>query len=709
MKRLWAPILLAVLVLIFFGHVLFGDRILLHRDLFSFFYPLHHYWIEQVLHGRVPVLNTALNGGQPLFVNPNYSFFYPLSVLYFLFDFDTAWNLTLILHVLWAGLGLFYLSRVLGFSRIAAFSGALTYSFGGPLLSSVSYYISVLGLSWLPWILVLSYKAIRDGGRWIALAALSIASQLLSGEANIITGSWILLLLFILFLWRESVNAKATAMRGSAILLLGVMIACVQILPSLLWIPNSGRAIKLDFELSSAYWSLNPARLMELIVPRFFGNVMSDFALEYWGSRYADSGYPYVFMAYAGCLPLLLAPVAWRNRWGAWAMCIAVACILLSLGRWLPGYRLLYDFIPGFQTLRYPEKFLFFANFGLALAVSAAVTQLPRFKWKQLWPSFVVAASILIVIAAFALQRWPESLSELQQGYQKKALISAGLTVLVATALLVTTLKFPRLTALLTVLILFDLCSYTWVLAQTESRSLLKVPQLIRKIPELRHYPLFHLGEQQADQYFLGGVSPAVYMKEAIHPLLGLNWGVQYGATVDVDRLGWKLSAMRHSWIQQKFPDSQAIDLMRQCGVGRMISLASVNNPQLRLETQISLRGQKKIYVYRLDPPPFEFIRWKEGEGMLQWRIERSDYISIQIKGATGGELIVSRNALPGWKCTLDASNVPCKSTPEGWMQVEVPKGDHRLDVTYRTPGLIAGLILTALATLIVAALLVFG
>src|SRR3990172_1266866 len=148
MKRLRAPVVLAVLVMAFFGHALFGDRLLLHRDLFSFHYPIHHYWVDQVRNGHFPVLNTAVNGGQPLFVNPNNSLLYPLSFLYLLFEFDTAWNLTFALHVFWAALGLFYFSRVLGFTINASLCGAITFGFGGPLLSSITYYAPLIGISW---------------------------------------------------------------------------------------------------------------------------------------------------------------------------------------------------------------------------------------------------------------------------------------------------------------------------------------------------------------------------------------------------------------------------------------------------------------------------------------------------------------------------------------------------------------------------------
>src|SRR3990172_5897871 len=107
MRRFTGPLVLAALVMAFFGHVLFGNRIFLYRDLFSFHYPLHHYWVSALQKGTLPALNPAVNGGQPILTNPNNAVFYPLNILYVLLPFDVAWNLTFTGHVLWAAIGLY--------------------------------------------------------------------------------------------------------------------------------------------------------------------------------------------------------------------------------------------------------------------------------------------------------------------------------------------------------------------------------------------------------------------------------------------------------------------------------------------------------------------------------------------------------------------------------------------------------------------------
>src|SRR5262249_6886435 len=139
-ERIRAPGLLALFVILFFFPALLQQKIFLYRDLFFFHYPLHHYWIAELSHGNLPFLNTDLNGGQPVLPNPSYSVFYPGNILFLLFPFNQAWNLLLIVHVYWAGLGLYWLCRRLGCNESSAFAGAVVFSFSGPLLSSLDYF-----------------------------------------------------------------------------------------------------------------------------------------------------------------------------------------------------------------------------------------------------------------------------------------------------------------------------------------------------------------------------------------------------------------------------------------------------------------------------------------------------------------------------------------------------------------------------------------
>src|SRR5262245_52027307 len=139
-SRLIPPSLLFCFSVLFFCYLIPGNRFFCFRDLLLFHYPLRQYWISALMSGQPPFLNLALNAGQPILANPNYAVFYPGNILYMILPFQLAWNLSLAGHVFWGGLGVYWLARVINCQRFAALSAALAFAFGGPFLSSMTYY-----------------------------------------------------------------------------------------------------------------------------------------------------------------------------------------------------------------------------------------------------------------------------------------------------------------------------------------------------------------------------------------------------------------------------------------------------------------------------------------------------------------------------------------------------------------------------------------
>jgi hypothetical protein len=700
--RLLFPVTIVAVWLAFFSKALFAGQDFFNRDLFFFHEPLRRYWTSLVAAGHAPFLNTALNLGAPILANPNNAVFYPGNLLYFVVPFETAWNLSLAGHVLWASLGVYALSRRLDTSRWAALCGALVFGFCGPLVSSLNYYNLLVATSWMPWTAACALMAWRRGGRWSAVTALALAMQIFAGEPTVViitvailAGGWAVGLL------RDRSRARVVLARGVLIAVVAALVASIQIVPTLEWISHSGRGAGLPFRESAAYWSLHPARLAELIVPHVYGNPMARLAADFWGGSLSDAGLPYVMKLYAGWIPLLLLPLAWRRPFGRWAAVVFVVSLALSLGHHLPGYHTLYDLFAPLRLVRYPEKFTLPGALALAIATTAALDSLDQ----RMGRAALAAAAVLLLLALpLLVELAPHAgLSPGQRAEQLRAIGQAAAIGGVCWLLLAlgTFVRYRRLAAFaIPIVLVLDLVAVTWDIARTRPREEADAaPALLASLKNVPGATLVHLGEQQADAYFTARRDPFQSMQDALHPFTGLRWGAVYGAVDDIDRMGWKVAADRQERLHRMLlsGSGEALPILRECGIDRVVSLAPLSIDGLREASRIPLPEGPTLRVYAVDSGVAPLARFENGDGTLSWSEESPDHITLAVNASSAGTIVVARNALPGWSAVSEGRPMAVSGGPQGLIQLSVPEGPRRIVLAYRPPGLTAGALLSAL------------
>ena len=80
------------------------------------------------------------------------------------------------------------------------------------------------------------------------------------------------------------------------------------------------------------------------------------------------------------------------------------------------------------------------------------------------------------------------------------------------------------------------------------------------------------------------------------------------------------------------------------------------------------------------------------------------DHVVVRVRAPRFGFLRVLESHDEGWTATLDGGRVPLLLADGFAMAVRVPLGDHEVRLEYRTPGVLAGWILTAASALLLAA-----
>jgi hypothetical protein len=85
----------------------------------------------------------------------------------------------------------------------------------------------------------------------------------------------------------------------------GILLAAIQILPTLELIQSSGRRGGLDFQTVSG-WSMHPINLLQLIFPRVFGDFFRLTRNGSWAAAFFENREPYLLSCYLGAFSLLL-------------------------------------------------------------------------------------------------------------------------------------------------------------------------------------------------------------------------------------------------------------------------------------------------------------------------------------------------------------------------------------------------------------------
>src|SRR6266576_5752310 len=106
---------------------------------------------------------------------------------------------------------MYWLARIWGASGFAATFAGMAFVFNGVVLSSLQWTAYIGVLAWMPWVVGCTSEAWKKGGRWLPLAAVCGAMQVLTGMPEMTALTW----LFLAVLWlSNSRSEQAGAERG---------------------------------------------------------------------------------------------------------------------------------------------------------------------------------------------------------------------------------------------------------------------------------------------------------------------------------------------------------------------------------------------------------------------------------------------------------------------------------------------------------------
>ncbi len=361
-------LLYAALTLLFFHRLIVGGQIMARGDVYTYFYP---YWAarsEALLAGRIPLWSPDIFMGVPLLANSQIGVFYPPNWLVTPLSPPDAINWSIILHLTFAMLGVYALTRRrLSLDALPAFVAGLLFGLGGYLTAQVEHINQLQALAWLPWIFLAvsgQRSAVKGVLRWLAepgLMAALIALQFLAGHPQTVFITLVGVVLYRAAIALSEVGGTGRWMRlaqdyarlGLALLLTLPLIA-PQLIPTLELMGLSHRGGGLEAQGALAF-SFNPFLIGRALLPSYDSLIFTE------------------YVAYPGIIGLglaLIALVALPFRRLLPFVLLALVGLGLALGAYNP-LNWLITLLPGFSFFRVPARWL--ALFALGLAALSGV------------------------------------------------------------------------------------------------------------------------------------------------------------------------------------------------------------------------------------------------------------------------------------------------------------------------------------------------
>ncbi|MBI3914049.1 MAG: YfhO family protein [Chloroflexi bacterium] len=373
-----AIFLLALFPLAYFYPVTFAQGVWFAADLLQQYYPYAREVTRALAEGRLALWTTGIQAGFPLLAEGLAGALYPPNlILYKLLPTAVALSQAMLLHLIWASIGMYACVRAHRLNPASAFFAGFAFAFGGIFLEQIVQPAILYTIAWLPWLIYLQieYRRARQMPNvrapiWFLLNVAALGIQFVAGSVqmafyNAVTYTLFGLIGGVLDQPRGQWRARIDLFVETALpIVLGGGIAAIQFLPTIELVGYSGRSGGVSYGFSAGY-ALPPEFLPQFLFP-FAAGEPSNLTNE--------------FHAYFGIIPLVLAAAALflrRDRRIIFYALFALMALSLSLGDLNPLYPLLQR-VPLFNFFRVPARFTVYFVFAAGLLVGFAFDELTR-------------------------------------------------------------------------------------------------------------------------------------------------------------------------------------------------------------------------------------------------------------------------------------------------------------------------------------------
>jgi len=731
----WLPALLLVLAVLVPYHQMLVGRVIpipddgFVSDLVDGEFPSRVEAARLVCAGEAPIWTSQIFTGYPLSCDP-------LSILLFSAlppALALGWLIGLLLVA--ASLGTYLLARQLGASRAGAVLAGFAYAWSGVFVCQLRH-LGILGVvAWFPLALFCLEMAASGAapdprgaravaGRrrlaWLTGFAAVFGMQCLAGfpQSVYISALFYAALVASRIGWLlvpgerclplslRLAPVKVLALGALVAVAVGTLVGMVALLPlrELGTLSDRSGAGTYEWATQFAYW---PRNFLTFFAPYANGDIADG---TYRGSNIFWEDYGYV-----GLVTVLLAILAVVLRVRRFAVafwgCAALVAYGLVLGREIPLYRLAFHVVPGFDTFRFPTRFLFVVELALALLGGLGLTLVEEFVARKVSAEGVgkrVAIMVGVLVVAWT------ATDLMYHNYRQNPFVDAGMW-----------LAPPRAAA---------------IIRADGNDGRVFTPGSI----------LLHMSAFNAAQGWSGDLSPYFAQREFLQPNSNLLHhlptvngyaGISPRWTVDLigdhnrrgilerlyafDAKGFRAGPEFFDWLEALsvrwviLPGRVSSDRLEHVGTAAPAEVYRLPGtlPRARVVTKArmipsvdelwrlimagKIDPRRELVLH--DPAAAQVIASLPGgvgdgdpAGDAKIVVDRSTEVVVEATSPRGGLLLLADTFYPGWEATVDGRPTTILRANVAHRAVELTPGTHRVVFAFRPHSAIAGLALSA-------------
>ncbi|MEE1613858.1 YfhO family protein [Microvirga sp. CF3016] len=390
------------------------------------FYPTLRYLGSALAHGELPMWNPYHFGGHPSAADPQSLLFTPTMLLFGWLVPEPSMELfdaVVFAHFLPGALAFVPLFRRRGWHPAGAVVAALIFMLGGSATARLQHTGMIFSYGFFPLAFWLLEEALdRRSYLYGLLFALSAAMMVIGRDQVAFLCALTLIALAAQRVWTAPRPLGYLRSRLGLLVFMGLIGGALLAVPIVLTMQFLATSTRPSFGFGvAAMGSLPPESLATILFGNVFGSLR--WTYDYWGpdwhslseGTWTDRATNYLFV---GTLPALL--LLWHGVAGGrlfarefrFFLILGIAAVLYALGRYTPGFEIIFDHMPGVNLYRRPADATFLINIALAFAAGYLVHRyatdgLPRWNRAALgrfWAALpLLALGLLVAAIASAL------------------------------------------------------------------------------------------------------------------------------------------------------------------------------------------------------------------------------------------------------------------------------------------------------------------
>jgi len=744
---------LTILWGIFHYKILFGLAGLC-EDVINFEFPNRLFARNNLLNFQFPHWDPNTFGGMPFFASTHTAVLYPTNILLTFLNSDNRFfwyfmQIAILSHFLIAGFCMFFYGIHANMSRVTALFAAIGYMFCGFLVTHTIHPMMVYIFAWLPLVALFMERGFVETEKkiqYFLLAGFVLGLSSLAGHPQLTFYEFIFLGFYGVYLWVVQPDTRFRNAIGLFLFfLLAGSVALVLYLPAAELSNNTIRSAWTFDQISEG--SFRFVQFLSFLMPKVFGAWTGDRSTIpiFWldGPHFGYFTY-WETCFYFGIAILFLAFFQFaflkKDRFLIFCLIWMVFSICIALGSNFFVFKMLYDYLPGFDKFRIPSRILFTWNFLIPLLAARTLDQMRDATYvRQSVRFFTITAIAGMAIAAAVglgvlqvffpgpLSNAANALYAATQGWI--ALFNIGLFLAVILLLARKSIRYRMAQFLLLGALIVDIFLFGMNHHLTSPNA---GPEMYGQNRELISAFKAELSREMfrinSRQFTLDNSNPIAWWTplRIVERNQGMIDNIQLLEGYNPYNLFRRVPPSQGEVQFQRMLDLLNVKYFIDPSVSALTRSSIMINPSRLPRAQMFYRYEifaddSTVKAYMLNNN-FDYkrtllltsapkISLTQGKDSILNEVRLEEYSAntfrLNVKTAENGLLWVSEIWYPAWRASVDGEPVTIHCADYSFRAVEIPRGSHTVVFSYQSKAFSIGATITAIALVLSIAYLV--